>query len=451
MSIVDVAKYQGEKITLRDDKKQKEYGEKYKDLLDYARDQLNKEHPDLFLGSLFDPTIQKEAHGYIKEYVKAWIKSFGLIKEIGSIEETTELIFNDILNLGVLRPILDEKGVTDIFADGPDKIYYDQDGKKVYSTVKFRDERDMLMVMKKLASAVGKPLNAQEPVVNAQIGKNRFNVTLGQEEKGLGSKHYIAIRVHRLESFQTEELVGAGQITQEAADFLKDMAQSKEIAGMFFGPTGSGKTTSLDTFIIAKLPPDERTFVIEDEPEMRAAQKYPDKNIIEMVVKKGNSEETTYSIARIIEEVALRAKPDRVFISEIRKGEDGEKFLYAMASGHKGWSTGHSDSAKGSIRRLAKMVMQTRPKAEIKEVEDDIYGLFDIIVYINVIKVNGKNVRKVTDIVELYQNLDGKNEFRPIFQYSRKEGLKRVGVISQSLAKKLEDQEINPERWLALE
>lgn len=452
MSTIDISKYKGNALAQEEVVKEKEPGSKrYQTLKEYTTEKLIKEQPDLLLGSIFDPVVQAKAKDYIGLYVKEWIAENGKLSNFDTVEDTIASIFNDILNLGVLQPFVEMKGVTDVYADGPGKIYYDKDGERVHTNAKFKNEKEMLVVMKKLASAAKKNLNKENPVINAQIGKNRFNVTLGQSEGGIGSQHYISIRVHRLEQFSVQELINAGQITQEAADFLHDIAQCKEIGGMFFGPTGSGKTTSLDTFIFANLPDKERVFLIEDEAEMRAAQKYPQKNIVELVVKKGVNEESSYSISRLIEDVSLRARPDRVFVSEIRRGEDADRFLYANSCGHPGYSTGHSYSALGSIKRLGKMVLQTRPKAELKEVEDDIFALLDIIVFIKPIKINGKKIRKVVDIVELYQDDKGNNYFNPIFKYKRTTGLKRIGVISESLATKLEDEEIPHEMWLKLE
>lgn len=451
MSVVDIAKYQGETVSDYLESKNKgesDYGERHEELLNFTRDKINKEHPDLFLNSVFDPRVQEEAEDWIAQYVKEWIKTNGTIKECGTIEETIKIISDNILNLDILTPILEEKGVTDIFADGQGNIYYEAYGEHVDQGIKFRSEDDMLRVMKRLASAVGKPLNAEIPVANAQIGKNRFNVTLGRNKKGLADDHKIVIRVHRVEQFTPEELIKAEQITQEAADFLRDMAQSKEIAGMFFGPTGSGKSTSLDTFIISNMPDEYRIHNIEDEPELRSKEKYPNKKISEYITKVGQTEASTYGIARIIEEVSLRAKPDVINIGEIRKGVDGAMYLYAIASGHKGWSTGHSGSGRQGVKRIAKMVQQTRPQASTKEIEDDIFDSLDIIVFIKAIKVNGKKVRKVTEIIELYQDDKGNNQYRDIFKYTRKDGLKRLNTISEKLAQKLEDQEVDSTRWL---
>jgi len=450
MSVVDIAKYQGESVSecLDSKKDGSDYGARYEELLNFTRDKVNKEHPDLFLNSVFDPRVQEEAKDWIAQYVREWIKTNGTLKECGTVEETINIISDDILSLGILSPIIEIKGVTDIYADAPDKIYYEVNGEKQYPDIKFRNEDDMLRVMKRLASAAKEPLNAENPVVNAQVGKNRFNVALGRQKKGLADNHKITIRVHRVEQFSAEELVEAGQISQEGAEFLKDIAQSKEIAVMFFGPTGSGKSTSADTFIISNIPDEERTIVIEDEPELRAREKYPNKNISEFITKKGQTTTSSYSMARIVEEVALRAKPDRVIIGEIRKGEDGEKFLYAASTGHKGLTTGHADSGRGGVKRVAKMVQQTRPQASTKEIEDDIFAVIDIIVYIKIIKINEKKVRKLTEIIELYQDDEGNNHYRDIFKYTRKDGLKRVNTISEKLAQKLEDQEVDAARWL---
>ncbi|MEW9124673.1 MAG: ATPase, T2SS/T4P/T4SS family [Thermotaleaceae bacterium] len=450
-SLVDIAKWQGENIskTTEESKDTVQMEDKrYDELLSYARDKVNEEHPDLFLTSVFHKEVQEEARGWIAQYCREWIKRKGIINKNISVEDTITRIANSILSLDVLEPLLQIKGVTDIFVDSPDKIYYEANGETYYPDVRFRSEEDMIRVMKKLASTAGKSLNAENPVVNAQIGKNRFNISLGRNRKGLARKPNISIRVHRIEQFEPQELIEAEQVNQEIVDFLKDCAKCKKIGGMFFGPTGSGKSTSLDALVVASVPDDERTIIIEDEAEIRGAEKYPKKNIIEYVTKKTKSKDTTYTMARLVEDVALRAKPDRLVIGEIRKGEDGDKFLYAMATGHMGWSSGHSISAKEGVARLAKMVEQIRPNATKQEIIEDIFSVLDIIVYNDFYKINGKKVRKLAEIMELYQDDEGKNHYRMLFKHDFKKGFIKVNPISEKLAYKLETCGIDSTRWL---
>lgn len=448
--IIDLAKYQGEQINI-ERKVNIDDAEKYESLLDYVRDNMNSKHAEIFLGSIFDSKVQKEAEDWIGVYVREWVRKNGSIDKYETIESHIQTVCYDILNLGVLTPLTRMKGVTDIFVDGPNKIYYDNylEGRVPYNEV-FKDEAEMLYIMKKIAAAAGKNLNAQEPVVNAQIGNNRFNLMLSRKHKGLGDYHYIAIRVWTDEQLTIDDLIESRMLTHEVAEFIKDAAMSKKIAGLIGGPTGSGKSTALDALIISNIPDWERIDIIQDEDELRATFKYPNKDIISMLTKKGSNEETTYTIARLIEEVSLRNKPDRIIVGEIRKGEDGEKLIYVYTTGHLGWTTGHGNSAIGMVRRIAKMVLTTRPTATIEEIEDDIYATMDIIVFIDLVRVKGREKRRIKEVVELYYSDDGtKKEYRPIFKYNDSiDALERINSISPILATKMRDCEIDPSRWL---
>lgn len=447
--LVDLAKYQGvavEKEIVID------ASEKYDQLLDEVRDKLNDEHSDIFLGSIFDVTVQDEAKDWIGVYVRDWIKKHGVIEKYNTIEALIDAIAYDILDISILKPLVNKKGVTDIFVDGPDEIYYDNylEGRMSYPE-KFKSHDEMLFIMKKIASAAGKNLSAEEPVVNAQIGNNRFNVTLGVDKKGIGSDHYINIRVHRDEQLSTDELINSGLVTKEAVDFISDVAKCKKIAGIVGGPTGSGKSTTLDALILSSIESWERQDIIQDENELRAKAKRPHQKIVELFTKVSSRKETEFTISRLIEDVALRNKPDRIIVGEIRKGEDGEKLLYAFETGHLGWTTAHAGNARGVVRRIAKMVMTTRPNAKVEEIEDDIFGVIDIIIFIDLIKVGGIEKRRITEIVELYQDEDFGNQLRHIFRYDTKEGkLKRVNTISEYLTEKMEKSEIPADRWVEL-
>lgn len=447
--LIDLAKYQGvavEKEIVVD------AGERYTELLDGVRDKLNDEHPDIFLGSIFDKNVQDEAKDWIGVYIREWIKKNGMIDKYNTIDELIDSISYDILDISILKPLVEMPGVTDIFVDSPSEIYYDNylEGRRKHKE-SFKSEEEMLFIMKKIASAAGKNLSAETPVVNAQIGNNRFNVTLGVGSKGIGSNHYINIRVHRDTQLTKEELIESGMVTQEAVDFITDVARCKKVAGIIGGPTGSGKSTALDALVLSSIEDWERQDLIQDENELRAKAKRPNQNVVELFTKVSSRKETEYTISRLIEDIALRNKPDRIIVGEIRKGEDGEKLLYAFETGHLGWTTAHAGNARGIIRRIAKMVMTTRPNSEVEEIEDDIFGVIDILIFIDLIKVGGVEKRRITEIVELYQDENFKNEFRHIFKYDTKEGkLIRLNPISPSLIDKMEKSEIPTDRWANL-
>lgn len=446
--LVDIAKYQGiaiEKEIVID------ASEKYEQLKDEVRDKLNKEHAEIFLGSLFDLKVQEEAKDWIGVYVRDWVKKHGLIEKYPTIEELINAIAYDILDISILKPLVTKRGITDIYVDDEDDIYYDNylEGRRPYEE-KFKSREEMLFIMKKIAAAAGKNLSAEEPVVNAQIGNNRFNIVLGKDMKGIGEKHYINIRVHRDEQLTEEELIKSGLVTKEAADFIRDVARCKLIAGIIGGVVGTGKTTTLDTLVLANIDPWERQNIIQDENELRAKAKRPHQKIIELYTKPSSRKETEYTIARLIEDVGLRNKGDRTIVGEVRKGEDGDRLLYSFQTGHLGWTTIHADNAEGVVVRLGEMIRMYKPNVSWEEIENSIYRIIDIIVFIELIKINGVEKRRITEIVELHRN-EKKNELRHIFKYDTKEGiLKRVNKITDKLAEKMRKREINPERWLKL-
>ena len=448
--LVDIAKYQGiaiEKEIVVD------AGERYEQLKDEVRDKLNKDHAEIFLGSLFDMKVQEEAKDWIGVYVRDWVKKNGFIEKYSTIEQLIDAISYDILDISILKPLVVKRGVTDIFVDDYDDIYYDNylEGRRPYEK-KFKSREEMLFIMKKIAAAAGKNLSAEEPVVNAQIGNNRFNIVLSKDMKGIGEKHYINIRVHRDEQLTEEELIKSGLITQTAAEFMRDVARCKKIAGIIGGATGTGKTTTLDTLVLANIDSSERQDIIQDENELRAKAKRPKQNVIELYTKPSSRKETEFTIARLIEDVALRNKPDRIIVGEVRKGEDGDRLLYAFQTGHLGWTTIHAESAEGVIVRLAEMIRMYKPNVSWEEIENSIFRIIDVIVFIELITINGIERRRVTEIVELHRDKNtNKNELRHIFKYDTQENiLKQVNTITDSLAEKMRKREINPDRWLKL-
>lgn len=337
------------------------------------------------------------------------------------MEVTLDAVFAQTLGV-YMRPVQDlmeDPGVSEILINGTDEIFCERKGKlHRVAGARFDHEDSLMALAKNIAQYVGRPLNWENPLLDARLpGGSRVHITLPPvSRKGI----CIAIRKFFREGLTIQKLVEFGSLSPTAAEFL-DCCVKVEQNIIVAGGTGSGKTSLLNA-MSAMIPEDQRIVVIEDSTELQLQQPHllcyetrpPDRS--------GRGEITMRELFRS----AMRMRPDRVIIGEVRGGECID-MIQAMTSGHKGsMSTAHASSPRETLSRLETLALMGGLDIPLWALRSQIAMAIDILVQVT---RNSDGSRKVSHICELLPvDKDNEYQLRELFVF-RGEGKDAQGKI----------------------
>jgi pilus assembly protein CpaF len=256
---------------------------------------------------------------------------------------------DDMIGLGPLEPFLDDNEITDILANGPFDIYVERHGKLEKAVCRFRDAQHLVNVAQRIASAVGRGIDEASPMVDARLADgSRVNIVLPPLVLNGGT---ISIRKFPKWALTLAAMVEQGNLSDQMARVLVIAARSR-LNILISGGTGSGKTTLLNA-VSRYIDADERIITIEDTVELRLQQPH----VVQMESRPANIEGIGQVQQRELVRNALRMRPDRIIVGEVR-GAEAFDMLQAMNTGHDGsMSTVHANSPRDSVYRLENMVM----------------------------------------------------------------------------------------------
>lgn len=373
---------------------------------------------------LEDEEVYKIIDETILEYVK---------EKYISMEERIILrknIFNALRRLDVLQDLVEDESITEIMVNGPDKIFVEKDGKLYKSNVCFESEERLLDIIRRIATDVGRVINESKPIVDARLQDgSRINAVLPPVSL---SGPVLTIRKFSKEIYSLDDLVAMGSLTMEAANFLKTLVGAGY--NIFCsGGTGSGKTTLLNA-LIGCINESERIIVAEDTCELRINNP----NHISLEVKAANGARLDEISIRTLIKTALRMRPDRLIVGEVR-GNEAIDMLQALNTGHSGMSTGHSNSARDMLSRIETMVI-LEDVIPLQAVRSQIASAIDIIISMQRF---AEGSRKITSIVELDGICDGEINLNVLYEFNRdklKSG-EMVGLVRKNNMKHLDKLE----------
>lgn len=326
-------------------------------------------------------------------------------------------IFNTIRRLDVLQDLVEDSSITEIMVNGPDNIFIERAGRIIKSDCRIESEEKLLDIIRRIASDVGRVINESKPIVDARL-KDGSRVNAVLPPVSLGGP-ILTIRKFSKEVYALETLIKLESISEEAGDLLKKLVKAGY--NLFVsGGTGAGKTTLLNA-LIACVDKDERIITVEDTNELRVDN--PNRVLLE-VKNRNTSDAEEISIRRLIS-TALRMRPDRLVVGEVR-GKEAIDMLQALNTGHSGMSTGHSNSARDMLSRIETMIL-LEEAIPLQAVREQIVSAIDIIVSI---KRFPDGSRKVTQIVETDQVKNGEIKLNILYDYDLKAGkLKKLGSL----------------------
>jgi pilus assembly protein CpaF len=300
-------------------------------------------------------------------------------------------LLDEILGHGPIEPLLRDPDVTEIMVNGPDQIFVERFGRIHLVDAMFVDEHHLRRVIDRIVSRVGRRVDESSPMVDARLPDgSRVNVVLPPVALG-GSM--LTIRKFAAEAFSVNDLIGFGTLTQELAQFLYACVRGR-LDIVISGGTGSGKTTTLNV-LSGFLPPDERIVTIEDAAELQLHQNH----VLRLESRPPNIEGRGEITVRDLVRNALRMRPDRIVIGEVRDGAALD-LLQAMNTGHNGsLTTIHANTPRDTIARLETMVLMAGLELPIRAVREQIASAVDLIVHQSRLRDGSRRVTHVTEVL----------------------------------------------------
>jgi pilus assembly protein CpaF len=281
-------------------------------------------------------------------------------------------IFDSIRGLGPLEKLLSDDSISEIMVNGAKQVFIERKGKLIQTDVSFYDNDQLLNVIDRIVSPLGRHIDEANPMVDARLPDgSRVNAVIPPLSlKG----PLLTIRKFSRNPLTIENLVSFGSLNFKMAAFLEACVKGK-LNIVVSGGTGSGKTTLLNV-LSAFIPYDERIVTIEDAAEIQLQQKH----VLTLEARPANLEGAGMITIRDLVRNALRMRPDRIIVGEVRGGEALD-MLQAMNTGHDGsLTTGHANSARDMLARLETMVLMAGMNLPMSAIRQQIASAIDIIV-----------------------------------------------------------------------
>lgn len=313
-----------------------------------------------------------------------------MIPRIDRLKVATEL-FNDIMGYGPIEELIQDPNFSEIMVNGPDKVYVEDKGKLKLTDIKFRDEEHLMNIINRIVSNVGRHVDEASPMVDARLADgSRVNAIIPPLSL-IGP--VLTIRKFGKKPITAQQLLTFGSLTPDMLRFLEACVKGK-LNIVVAGGTGSGKTTLLNV-LSSYIPEDERIVTIEDAAEVQLKQEH----VITLEARPANLEGKGAVTIRNLVKNALRMRPDRIIVGEVRS-EETLDMLQAMNTGHDGsLTTTHANSPRDTVARLETMVLMSGMELPLKAIRDQISSAIDIIVQQSRLRDGTRKITSITEIV----------------------------------------------------
>jgi pilus assembly protein CpaF len=315
----------------------------------------------------------------------------------------------------VLQELIEDETVTEIMVNGPDAIFVERAGKLIQWNKKFTSREKLEDVIQQIVGRCNRVVNESMPIVDARL-ENGARVNAVIQPVALNGP-ILTIRRFPDKHITMEKLIALGSLPKECAEFLAALVRAR-YSMVIGGGTGSGKTTFLGA-LCEYIPKDERLITIEDNAELKIQGIA---NLVRLEAKMANVEGGNSITIRDLIKSALRMRPDRIIVGEVRGGEAVD-MLQALNTGHDGsLSTAHANSAADMLSRLETMTLMG-VKLPLEAIRRQIASGVDILVHLG--RMRDKS-RKVLEITEVCGFEDHEIQLRILYKWQEGQGLKAV-------------------------
>lgn len=331
-------------------------------------------------------------------------------------EKLRKDVFYSVRKLDVLQELLDDPAVTEIMVNGPEVIFYEKEGQIYRWDKQFSSKEKLMDVILQIVGKCNRAVNESMPIVDTRLSNgDRVNVVVAPAAL---NGPILTIRRFPEVPIDMTQLIRRGSLTPKVAEYLEGLVKDR-CTMVIGGGTSTGKTTFLNA-LSAYIPQEERIITIEETAELQL-QNVP--NLVRMESKQANMEGSAEITIQDLIRSALRMRPDRIIVGEIRGAEAVEMLFSAVNTGHKGsLCTAHANSCYDMISRLETMVLMGL-KIPIEAIDRQIASGIDIFIHLTRME---SGERKVTEITEVAGYKDGCVQLNPLFLWKRDKGLVQV-------------------------
>ncbi len=389
-------------------------------------------HDTLFerLGTrLFETTDEKQLHDLV-------------VSEIGTIMAEEELpltpqerqslirdLGRDVMGLGPIEPFLADPSVTEVMVNGSDFIYVERNGQIQTTKARFISEEHLRRVIDRIVTRVGRRIDESSPMVDARLlDGSRVNVIIPPLSLD-GS--ILTIRKFAKDPFQVQDLIAMGTLSEHVASLLANAVEGG-LNVLVSGGTGTGKTTLLNV-LSGFVPSNERVVTIEDAVELQLHQDH----VIRLESRPANIEGHGEITIRDLVRNALRMRPDRIIVGEVR-GAEALDMLQAMNTGHDGsLSTVHANAPRDALSRIETMILMAGFDLPTRAIREQIASALDLIVHVDRLRDGARRVSTVTEVMGMEGDVI---TLQDIFVYDFKSDALMATGIRPAFVEKLADR-----------
>ena len=357
---------------------------------------------------------------FYRNAIESLINAKGLNISRTERQKIVKDVYNDVIGLGPLEPLLEDSDVTEIMVNGPMSVYVERKGLIELTSTRFRDTEHLMNVIGRIVSSVGRRIDEASPMVDARLADgSRVNAIIPPV---CLSGPTLTIRKFSKNPLTVADLVRFSSVSPQMMAFLEACVKGR-LNMIVSGGTGSGKTTLLGV-LSGFIPENERIVTIEDAAELQLRQAH----VVTLEARTANIEGTGAVTIRDLVRNALRMRPDRIIVGEVRSGETLD-MLQAMNTGHDGsMTTAHSNSPRDLLSRLETMVLMSGMEMPVKAIREQISSALDVIVHQARMKDGTRKIVNITEVV----GMEGDTiVLQDIYNY-HSEGMDTLGMMKGS-------------------
>ena len=304
-------------------------------------------------------------------------------------------VLDEMLGLGPIEPLLKDETVTEIMINGPKHVFVERMGKLHLTKVQFHDDGHLMNIIERIIAPLRRRIDESSPLVDARLEDgSRVNIIIPPLSL---TGPCVTIRKFTKDPLTVENLIGFGSVSEDMATFLRACVAAR-LNVLVSGGTGSGKTTTLNV-LSSFIPSDERIVTIEDAAELRLMQEH----VVTLESRPANIEGSGTITIRDLVRNALRMRPDRIIVGEVRSGEALD-MLQAMNTGHDGsLTTAHANSPRDALSRLETMVLMAGMDLPVRAIREQVSSAIDLIIQQSRIRDGSRKITYITEV----QNMEG--------------------------------------------
>ena len=351
---------------------------------------------------------QEQVHAEVSRLAEAVLAQEAMPLSVSERERLVNDVQHELFGLGPLEPLLKDPTISDILVNSHKTIYIERRGKIERTNVQFKDDEHLMRVIERIVSSVGRRIDESSPMVDARLQDgSRVNAIIPPLSI---DGPVVSIRRFGSDPLKMSMLIDYNALTKDIADMLQ-MVVTARLNILISGGTGAGKTTLLNA-LSGYIPENERIVTIEDSAELQLQQPH----VVRLETRPPNIEGRGEVTQRDLVKNALRMRPDRIVIGEVRGGEAID-MLQAMNTGHDGsLTTVHANTPRDALARLETMIQMTGMRLSDRAMRQQIASALNLVVQVARMSDGSRRVTSISEIT----GMEGETiTMQEIFQYER--------------------------------